>query len=92
MRDIIIFVLGAIAGKLIQDNLPNMHYKHLYKLYKKTIQPLFVIGYLGLLFTVIKLTKNPEQQKQLNMIFTTVLVVCIIATVLQQKKIKEATA
>jgi len=88
MRDILFFVLGAIGGKLIEDNLPNMHYKNIYKFYQKTIQPILIVGYLGLLFIAIKFTKNAEQQKQLYTIYTTVLVVCVVAIVLEQKKTK----
>jgi len=92
MRDTIIFILLAIGGKFIQDNLPDMHYKKIYRFYQKTIQPLLIVGYLGLLFVIMKFTKSPEQQKQINIIITTVLVVCVIAIVLQQKKPKEVIA
>lgn len=89
MRDIIFFILGAIGGKLINDNLPDMHYRKIYKFCQKAIQPILVVGYLGLLFIAIRLTKNAEDQKQLYTIYTTVLVICVVALVLAQKKTKD---
>ena len=31
LKDVILFVVGCFAGKLIEDNLPNLQYKNVWK-------------------------------------------------------------
>lgn len=70
MKDLLIFILGAIGGKLIEDNLPNLHYKNLYKGFEGYVAPMFLFSYIGYLYIIVKLTKDAEAKKNLDYIIT----------------------
>jgi ABC-type uncharacterized transport system permease subunit len=86
MRDIFIFLLGALGTKMIDDNLPSLHYKNVAKAFIRYVAPLMFIAYIGLLYTAIRLTKNPEAKKDLQHSLAITLVAIVLASVLTNKK------
>ena len=47
MKDVFYVIMAVIAGRLIGDNLPHLHYKKLLAGYSKHILPTLLTAYLG---------------------------------------------
>jgi hypothetical protein len=76
MRDIFIFLFGALATKMIEDNLPDLN---LAKGFKKYVAPLLFTLYIALLYKAMQFTKNPDTKRSLQNTFI-VLTTAIILT------------
>ena len=85
MKDILIFLFGAIAGKLIEDNLPSLHYKNLAAGFEKHVMPVLLVAALGYYAVLVKISKDKEVQKT-YMILLTVIVAAIALQKLAQNK------
>lgn len=77
MKTLLIFILGCVFTKLVDNNLPNMSFQNLRKIYKEKVIPALPILYLAVLLIYMKLTKNSEQQKQILLGLGAMLVVII---------------
>ena len=86
MKDFFLFISGVFAGKLIEDNVPNLHYKKLITGFEKHIAPLLLTAYLGLLYTVAKLTRNPQAKKNYTTLLALLALVIILSKVVEDKK------
>lgn len=82
MRDIVNFILAVFCVKLIEDNLPNLHYKKVLNFFA----PLLLLVYIGLLAVLVKITNNPQQKKTLLTLTTLLAVGIILTKVIEQQK------
>ena len=82
MRDIINFILAVFCVKLIEDYLPNLHYKKLLDFFA----PVILLAYIGLLAIVVKITNNPQLKKTLLTLLVLVTVSSALAKTLEQHK------
>ena len=81
------YFLLKVADKFIEDNLPNLHYKKLLDFFA----PLLLLGYIGLLSILVKITNNPQQKKNLLILTTLAAVSIILAKTIEQHK-KQTTS
>ncbi len=63
MNSILIFLAGVFGGKLIEDNLPNLHYKNLIKGFEKYVRPYLLIALLYVSYFIIKMRRDKELEK-----------------------------
>jgi hypothetical protein len=82
MRDILNFILAVFFVKLIEDNLPNLHYKKILDF----LAPVFLLAYIGMLAVVVKITNNPQQKKTLLTLTTLIAVSIILTKAIEQQK------
>lgn len=82
MREIIIFLGLAFTTKMVDDNLPNLNLR---RLFKKYVSPLLLPICILLLPAVIKLTKNPEAKKELQQILILLTTVFLITELISNK-------
>lgn len=86
MKDILIFLLGAVVVKLIDDNLPSLHYKNLAAGFEKHIVPFFTYCLPGLF--IPHCYNYPQQRgtKNYTQFFAFALAVLIISKAIEHKK------
>jgi branched-subunit amino acid permease len=82
MRDIINFILAVFCVKLVEDNLPNLHYKKLIAFFA----PVLLLVYILFLAVVVKIINSPQQKKTLLTLMTLVAVSIILAKNIEQQK------
>ncbi len=90
MKDIFIFLFGVFGGKLIEDNLPNLHYKKLAAGFEKHIAPFLLTAYMGILYLAAKITRNKDVQKNYTEVLAFLTIAFILAKVIEHKKQTEA--
>lgn len=70
IKDVILTILCycglRFVDKLIEDNLPNLHYKNIVKVYYNYVVPFILIGYMGVVVMQVKVFGNKEDQKNLQ--------------------------
>ncbi|MEJ7829961.1 MAG: hypothetical protein WKF91_17260, partial [Segetibacter sp.] len=54
---------AVFAGKLIEDNLPDLHYKKLIAAFKKYVIPALLLTALGYYGILAKISRDREVQK-----------------------------
>lgn len=81
MKQIFIFITLIFAGKLVEDNLPDLHYKKLIAAFNKHVIPFLAVAYLNYLALTVKITRSPQVKKEY---FELLLVLTI--TILLSKK------
>ena len=86
MKDITNFILAVFCVKLIEDNLPNLHYKNLRKGFDKYIAPLILLACILWLSFIVKITKNEEQKKLLFTLTVLAVAGIMITKAIEQKK------
>ena len=86
MKDVLIFFFGAVAGKLIEDNLPNLHYKKLAAGFEKRITPILLVAALGFYTILAKISKDKEIQKTYVILLTVIVAAIVVQNVTQNKK------
>lgn len=82
MKDILLFIAGCFAGKLIEDNLPDLNFKNLKKI-AEFLLALLVVGYLTAMF---KITRNAEYKKSLIIVMVAVVATTLIGEFVKDKK------
>lgn len=82
MRDIINFILAVFCVKLIEDNLPNLHYKKILDFFA----PVILLAYIGLLSIIVKITNSPQLKKTLLTLLALVAVSIILTKAIEQNK------
>ncbi len=87
MKNIFLFLSLIFATKLVEDNLPNLHYKKILDFFA----PVILLAYIGLLSIVVKITNNPQQKKNLLILTTLAAVSIILAKTIEQHK-KQTTS
>jgi hypothetical protein len=75
-----------LVDKLVEDNLPNLHYKKIYKLIEQRLFPLFLLGYINILYLYIFITKDAEAKKNLEFKITIIVIALILDKVIESKK------
>jgi hypothetical protein len=86
MKDILIFLFGAVASKLIEDNLPNLHYRNLAAGFEKHVMPVLLIAALGFYTVLAKISKDKEVQKTYIILITIILAAITLQKLAQNKK------
>ena len=86
MKDILIFLFGAVAGKLIEDNLPNLHYKNLAAGFEKHVMPVLLVAALGFYATLAKISKDKEVQKNYIILLTVLVTAIALQKIAHNKK------
>lgn len=86
MKDILIFLFGAVAGKLIEDNLPNLHYKKLIAAFNKHVGPFLLIAALGYCSILAKISKDKEIQKTYMILLTVIVATIALQKIIEQNK------
>ena len=81
MKTLILILLSIMGTKLIEDNLPNMHYKNIIN----GFNTLLAILYIYLLGTVISLTKDPERKRTLQHYLITIAAACVVVNILSRR-------
>jgi uncharacterized membrane protein len=87
MTTILLFIGLIIFTKLVEDNLPNMHYEKIIDFFA----PVILLAYIGVLSIVVKITNNPKQKKTLLGLLTLVAVCIIVTKAIEQHK-KQASS
>ena len=86
MNTILVFLAGVFCGKLIEDNLPNLHYKNLIIGFHNYVVPLILMAYIGFLYLQVKIFGNKEDEKNLQNGLIVVAVALILQQALKQNK------
>jgi hypothetical protein len=95
LKETILIILSycglRFVDKLIQDNLPDLHYKKLLKRIYYYIIPLLLTAYMGFLYLQVKVFGNKEEKNNLNNVLIVLTVTIIFYQsfkngVLQNKK------
>jgi len=92
MKTILIFLACIFATKLIEDNLPNLHYKNIIKGFEKYILPYLLMAYLGFLYLQVKIYRDKELEKNYTHTLLIITVVIIAAQALNKHQQKKLTA
>lgn len=85
MKEIFYFLLGVMASKLVEDNLPNFNLRRGFKKYGP---PALVLLYLLLLPMAIKFTRDPQARKNLQQTLILIAAACVAANALAGKKLQ----
>jgi hypothetical protein len=75
------------ATNLVEDNLPDLHYKKLLDFFA----PVILLAYIGLPTILVKITKNPEQKKILMTLTVLFAASILITKALGQSKKQTAS-
>ncbi len=86
MKNILIFVSLVFATKMVDDNLPNLYYKNIGKAFDKYVAPVLLMGYIGLLFLLTKISRNKELHKNYTQALVIVVIALAAGTVLSKHK------
>lgn len=68
------YLFLRVVDKIIEDNLPSLHYKNLGKLFETYISAVLLTGYIGYLSILVKITKDTELKKKLLLVLTVVAI------------------
>jgi hypothetical protein len=52
--------------KFVEDNMPNLHYKRIIKVWNNIKLPVFLTTYIGILYVGVKIFGNKQMEKNLN--------------------------
>lgn len=66
-----------VFDKLIEDNLPSLHYKNLLRFWNKYATPVVILAYIGWLSILTKLSND----KQLRKSYETALAIAAISII-----------
>jgi hypothetical protein len=86
MRDIFNFLFGIVAVKLIEDNLPNFHYKKIIAAFNKHIMPLLLLSALGYYSLLSKVSRNKDVQKTHMTLLTIIIATIVLQKISEQNK------
>lgn len=86
MKNILIFLSLIFATKLVEDNLPNLHHKNIGKAFNKYAAPALLMGYIGLLFLLTKISRNKELHKNYLQALVVVTIALVAGAVLSKHK------
>lgn len=70
MKNILLFISLIFATKMVEDNIPNLHYKNLAAGFEKHIAPFLLTSYLGFLYLAAKISRSKGSTKKLYSIFS----------------------
>lgn len=82
MKNIFLFLSLIFATKLVEDNLPNLHYKKLFDFFA----PVILLAYIGLLSIIVKITNNPQLKKTLLTLMALIAVTILLTNTIEQNK------
>jgi hypothetical protein len=86
IKDVILIILSycglKFVDKLIEDNLPNLHYKNIIKFYYNYVVPLILTCYMGIIYLQLKISTDKQVQKNLE----NVLILIAAAIILEKPR------
>jgi hypothetical protein len=85
MKEVINFILLVFLVKLIEDNLPDLHYKKILNFFA----PFILLAYIGYLSIIVKITKDSQQKKNFLVLLSIVAVNVILDKGLKRDKKQE---
>jgi ABC-type uncharacterized transport system permease subunit len=78
------YIALKIADKFIKDNLPDLHYKNLIRLFNQYVVPFLLLAYIGYLYVIANITNDPKLKKQLFNLLVAVVAIAAIDKIKQQ--------
>lgn len=83
--------LVELFKKFIKDNLPDLHYKNIFKMFTRYVMPIFVIALVGLAYLTAVITRN-QQTKKIIVMLIIAFPIAIAASHYMQQKDKKSIA
>lgn len=79
MRDVLIFLLGSFAGKLIEDNLPSLHRSQWAKHTKKILHTLRALYAVVLILIALKFARSEQTKLYISMLLAALITTRLLA-------------
>ncbi len=91
LKDFILLILSycgfRFVDKLIEDNLPNLHYKNLINGYYNYVVPFILTCYMGFIYLQLKISTDKQEQKNLENALILIAAAIIVQQALKGKKL-----